>query len=248
MVELGEVAVIVERKPVTTRRKRKADEKARKRTISEAARAEYERLKAIADEAEAEDRAPAAQRTNGVAEPDTRRGGFRRPNPLYAMNRRGKGRTITHDHLKAAQCLRNDYELGILRSSSPKSGLGSDGGGGEAQDEEFVWLAAAERYRNALAAMPMSLRGLVEAIVIVGQSVPWIARAIGQSEETTVGLTVAAMDGLADHFWPERDTRAKEIERALARLQPLGFDFAISAIGEVIPQERIGRGRVSVAA
>ena len=230
-----------------TRRKRKADEKARARKVAEVARAEYDRLKAIADEALAEERAPAAQRMNRHAEPDPKRGGYRRANPLYAMNRRGNGRTVTHDHLKAAERFRNDYETGILRGSSPKSGLGTTVVAGIGQDAEFLWLAAAERYRNAIAAVPRSLRGVVEAITIVGQAVPWIARAITQSEETTVGLVVAGLDSLADHYDPQRVTRARAIEKALAGLKPLGFDFAVSAIGEVIPQERIGRGRVSAS-
>jgi uncharacterized protein DUF6456 len=256
-----------------TRRKRKADEKARARKVAEVARAEYDRLKAIADEALAEEQAPAAQRGLGVtaasrksardagldkpvpvsirdanAEPDPKRGGYRRINPLYAMNRRGNGRTVTHDHLKAAERFRNDYETGILRGSSPKSGLGTTVVAGIGQDVEFLWLAAAERYRNAIAAVPRSLRGVVEAIAIVGQTVPWIARAITQSEETTVGLVVAGLDSLADHYDPQRVTRARAIEKALAGLKPLGFDFAVSAIGEVIPQERIGRGRTSASA
>ena len=228
---------------MSSRRKRKADERARARKASEAAKAEYLRLKAIADEQQAEDEAPAAQRVNGLAEPDMKRGGYRRANPLYAMNRRGKGRTVTHDHLRAAERFRNDYETGILRAASPKSGLGNAGNGGVAQDEEYVWLAAALRYRDAYSAIPASLRAIVEAIVIAGQAVPWIARASAQSEVTTVGLIVAGLDSLADHYWPQRDTRAKAIERALAELKPLGFDFAVSQLGEVIPQDRIGRGR-----
>lgn len=230
-----------DRKP-PTRRRRKLEQRARDRKLADAQRAEYIRLKTIRDEEIAEDQAPAAQRANGHAEPDTKRGGYRRANPLYAMNRRGKGRTVTHDHLKAAERLRTDYETGIMGAASPRSGL-TGGQGGQAGDEEFVWLAAAERYRNAVAAISHSLRGVVEAIVIAGQAVPWIARAIGQSDETAVGLIVAGLDSLADHYWPQRDTRAKLMERALAELKPLGFDFAVSAIGEVIPQERIGRGR-----
>ena len=272
MTTIEEIAVLTKRKPAT-RRQRKAEQRTRNRQAIEAARAEYERLKTIEDERIAEDQAPAAQRATikgrtadsiradraanrepteivirePIAPPDPKRGGYRRANPLFAMNRRGKGRTVTHDHLRGAERLRTDYETGILRAASPRSGL-SGGEGGHAQDEEYVWLAAAERYRCAVAAIPVSLRGMVEAIVLIGQSVPWIARAIGQSEETTVGLIVAALDALADHYWPGRETRAKTIERAIAALQPLGFDFAVSAIGEVIPQDRIGKGRPSVIA
>jgi hypothetical protein len=270
MVELGEIAVVVERKPPSTRRKRKVEQRTRDRKAAEAARAEYERLQVIAREAAAEDQAPKAQRIEVVgftagsiradrlagrvnredqrpiiirepsAPPDPKRGGYRRTDSLAAMNRKSHGRTISHDHLKAKKRLQDDYQMGILGATAPRSGL-SPTEGAIIQAEEFRWLSAAQRYRNAMNSIRPGLRGIVEALAIHEQTVPWVTQALGQAEKTVIGLIVAAFDELADHYWPDRDTRESLIQKALTQIRPYGFDFLVSSIGEIIPQERIGQ-------
>ena len=230
-------------------KKQRAAARKRKQREAQLAR-EREIRKAIELQAEiiAEDQAPAAQRANGSATPHPTTGGYRRTDPLALMCRRSRsgemGRTVTNDHLRAKRRLLDDYQTGILGATRPRSGIGRVDGG-DAQEQEFVWLSAAARYNTAMEAVGPSLAPVVKAMALADWTVSRLAACIGASEVTTTGLIVAAFDRLADHYWPERETRARAVERALGALaKPLGFDFAVGPGGLVIPADRIGIGRV----
>ena len=224
------------------RQQRKRDaERARQAAQREAWQvAENARLEALA-----EDRAPAAQRRGTelrgpLAVPNRQTGGYRADSALARMRRNGRGATVTTDHLKAAERLQRDYETGTLQASPPRAGLVRVDNGTNS-DAEDGWLIAAARFRAAQAALGREVWPIVYALAIDNWGLERLATVIGVTTTVVVGSVIAAFDRLVAHYWPERDTRARLVERELSAAMPLGFDYAVSGIGEVIPADRIGR-------
>ena len=284
-------ALVAAATAIANRKAKKAENKRLEAERRAVVLAEYNRLEGIRLEAEAEERAPAAQRQpvhghtasslraarkaqvariealpagqrlyvptqlpepppielrGPIAVPDPKVGGYRRVDCMLAMFRNGKGRTVTADHLRAKEKFRDDYQLGIARANMPKSGTTRVDGSSD-KEEEFGWLQAAQRYRRAMAAIGPSLQGVVFVMAVGGWDVPQLAQQINMAENVATGLVVAAFDSLADHYWPARESRVVALARAVAATTPLGFDFAVSALGR-LPADRIGFGKKVYAA
>ena len=233
------------KRPAAERKRRQQAKRELQRDRERIARVEYDRLEAIRREDAAEEMAPKAQRqaivtADGVvlrpplAVPDTENGRFRRGNPLIAMYANGHGRTVTRAHLKAATKLKNDYDTGIEGARSPRAAIVRVDSGG-ASEAEYPWLDAITNYNAALAAVGPMLRGIVHAIACDWVRVGEIAKDNGTAESVTVGLIVAGLDRLAEHYEPGV-TAPKLVAPPLAG--PGAFDFAISAIGEAMTPER----------
>jgi Domain of unknown function (DUF6456) len=253
------------KRPAVERRKKQQAKREDIRQRQAIARQAWQTAEDIRLERIAEDQAPAIQRhaitglRAGLTEPIVLRqplavrnyqtGGYRADSALARMRRNGHGRTITTHHLQAVERLQRDYQLGIVQASSPKAGT-ERVDGAQHTEREYGWLIAATRYRAAQTALGRPFWPMVYAVAIDGWDLDRLAGVIGVTAKAVVGAVITALDQLVTHYWPERDTRARLVERALAAATPFGFDFAVSAIGEAIPAERIGKSatRVAIAA
>jgi hypothetical protein len=163
------------------------------------------------------------------AEPDVKRGGYRRANPLVRMHR-ADPKMVTRTHLAAARKFSEDYEKGEL-GASMAGGMSTHLDGGDAPGPLDHQFAAMKRYREACDAMGPTLRSAVQLAVLHKWPVSRIAPAMGMSDERASGWLLGGLDRLADHYWPNRATRADMVERALL------VDAAITDV----PQDRLGR-------
>lgn len=120
--------------------------------------------------------------------------GFRRADPLITLHKRDP-KEITEQHLRAAERLRDDWEMGqgVMRRSGAGNG---DVGIITAQ------MAAAQRYRSAVKAVGPRLFSVLELIVLHGWTVAQWAEKFGLSEHKSKGYLIAAMDCLHDHYNP----------------------------------------------
>jgi hypothetical protein len=212
-------------------------------------RAEIAAISAIRAEADAEEQAPRQQRIGAsyplwnratkvwdqvvippLAEHDTKRGGFRRPDSLMRLALSKSG-LINGWHLRAGTRFREDYEIGIEGISlSPGIPERVDGSStGAASDSR---LDAISRYRAACDAMGPSLRSAVQLLVIWNRPVSAIAKICGLSQDRTSGYLAAGLDRLADHYFPDQTKR-------LLSDQELVVDPEVTDL----PQERLGRFR-----
>jgi hypothetical protein len=202
-------------------RKRAAADAKRERAAI--AKAEFERLAAIRAEQIAEEQAPQAQRLaivtqDGVtvrpplAEPDVKRGGYRRADPLHRMHVHSP-QMVTRAHLAAAKRFSTDYEIahGALCGGHREA---VDGGG--SCGEEDIQFAAMERYRGACEALGASLRSVVELSVLHKRPLAHLMLQFGMSQERAAGWLIGGLDRLADHYWPEQPAREPRVidERA----------------------------------
>ncbi len=180
-------------------------------------------------EAHAEEQAPLAQRQNGTAIPDLRRGGYRRADPLQAMRSHG---VVSATHLRAADRFSADYEVGILGASPVQlTTEWVDGGGGQGLTDRQ--LAAADSYRAACDALGASLRTVVQWVALHRWTIKSVATALRVPEQRASGYLVAGLDRLADHYQPRRSLRLDAVPAAL----PVVADPEVTDI----PPERLGR-------
>lgn len=121
--------------------------------------------------------------------------GFRRADPLITLHKRDP-KEITEHHLRAAERLRDDWEMGqgVMRRSGAGNG---DVGIITAQ------MAAAQRYRSAVKAVGPRLFSVLELIVLHGWTVAQWAEKFGLSEHKAKGYLIAALDCLHDHYNPK---------------------------------------------
>lgn len=120
--------------------------------------------------------------------------GFRRADPLVSLHKRSP-RDVTEQHLRAAERLRDDWEMS--QGARRKSGTGNgDVGIITAQ------MMAATRYRAAVAAMGASLWSILRLIVLDGWTVRAWALKFGWKEHRAAGYLIAALDALHDHYNP----------------------------------------------
>lgn len=121
--------------------------------------------------------------------------GFRRADPLITLHRRDP-REITVQHLRAAERLRDDWEMGqgVMRRAG--SGNGEVG-------IITAQMAAAQRYRAAVKAVGPRLFSVLELIVLHGWTVAQWANKFVLSEHKSKGYLVAALDCLHDHYNPK---------------------------------------------
>ena len=151
---------------------------------------------------------PAVQFTNGSAvraewdDPnDTgRRGtytrmvhGYRRSDPLITLHRRSP-REFTDQHLRAAERLRDDYE--ISEGVSLEKGQGGEAGPLDVQ------LDARARYRGAVQAVGPRLCTILLPVVLSSWTVKRWAEERDMSETKAAGYLIASLDRLQDHYNP----------------------------------------------
>jgi hypothetical protein len=239
---------------------RRSEKETQERTTAAGIRFDNDFILAGMEEAAREEQAPAAQRVAIVGltadiirrtprgqEPITQQlrpplvipdqRGLSRINPLAAMLANGQGQTVTREHLRAATRLKNDYDTGVEGARSPKPATTRVDGA--ARDEaEYPWLDAITRYNAALDAVGCGLRGVVHAIGVDWRRAGDIATDIGMSEKVTVGLIVAGLDRLADHYNPGAT-------QPRLTAPPLTTAVIVDASILDIPQERLGRGRIA---
>ena len=119
--------------------------------------------------------------------------GYRRSDPLITLHRRSP-REITVQHLRAAERLRDDHELG----EGVNLGVGA---GGEAGPLD-VQLSARSRYRAAVAAVGPSLCAILLPVVLSAWTVKQWSEERGMSETKAAGYLIAALDRLRDYYEP----------------------------------------------
>lgn len=212
-------------------RERQAQRRAAERARIKARQAAIEREAAERAEQIAEDQAPLAQRINGTAAPDAKRGGYRRASLLGTMAAHG---VVTGAHLRAAARFSTAYEVGIIGASPVQMAVEwVDGASGDGITDRQ--LAEAAVYVAACDALGASLRSPVQWAALHRWSLAEIAYGLGVSEARASGYLVAGLDRLADHFWPGRPPRE-------TRPQPVQVDPAVVDVA----QNRLGRWRASV--
>lgn len=119
--------------------------------------------------------------------------GYRRSDPLITLHRRSP-REVTDQHLRAAERLRDDYEI----SEGVNLGKGSGGESGPLD----VQLDARARYRAAVQAVGPRLSTVLLPVVLSSWTVKQWAEDRGMSETKAAGYLIAALDRLQDHFNP----------------------------------------------
>jgi hypothetical protein len=144
------------------KRAKKAERAAAARAQETARLAEFKRQAAIRQEEIDEEHAPASQRRavisldgevirDALVDPDLKRGGYRRADPLRRMHNKNPGQ-VTLRHLAAVFKLSSDYEKGVLGGSGGGS-AGERISGGTKTEPSDTQLKCAKRYREACEAM-----------------------------------------------------------------------------------------------
>lgn len=146
--------------------------------------------------------------------------GFRRADPLITLHRRSP-HEVTERHLRAAERLRDDHEIG-----EGVRGVGRGAGGGVGPTD--AQLDGLTRYREAVAAVGQSQCAILLPVVLAGWTVKrWVeskgpatdsnSRVLydrrGQplpamTEQKAAGYLIAALDRLHEHYNPPVANRA----------------------------------------
>lgn len=164
------------------------------------------------------------------AEPDVKRGGYRRADPLVRMHAKAPS-MVTRAHIAAARKFSEDYEIGDLGASLGGGSMEYVDGGGATGDVSEQRLDAMARYRDACDAVGPSMRTALQLLILHRRPLVDIAELLGMGEQRASGWVCAGLDRLADFYFPDRATRLMEVERTLV------VDPAITDL----PQDRLGR-------
>ena len=164
------------------------------------------------------------------AEPDAKRGGYRRADPIARMHAKAPS-MVTRAHIAAARKFSEDYEIGDLGASLGGGSMEYVDGGGATGDVSEQRLDAMARYRDACDAVGPSMRTALQLLILHRWSLVDIAELLGMGEQRASGWVCAGLDRLADFYFPDRSTRLMEVERTLV------VDPAITDL----PQDRLGR-------
>ena len=119
--------------------------------------------------------------------------GYRRSDPLITLHRRSP-REYTDQHLRAAERLRDDYE--ISEGVSLEKGQGGEAGPLDVQ------LDARARYRAAVQAVGPRLCTILLPVVLSSWTMKRWAEERDMSETKAAGYLIAALDRLHDFFNP----------------------------------------------
>lgn len=165
-----------------------------------------------------------------LVDADTRRGGYRRADPLTRMHGKAPG-MVTRVHLAAARKFSEDYEVGDLGASMSGGVTEHVDGGGSTPEVSERRLDAIARYRAACDAIGPSMRTAVQLVVLHRRSMADIASLLAMPETRASGWLLAGLDRLADFYFPDRATRIASVDRVLM------VDEAVTDV----PQERLGR-------
>jgi hypothetical protein len=221
--------------PKTLSRKQRQTVKTRQRAAQKRARqAEIDRITDTKAEALAEDQAPAAQRTNGNAVLDLKRGGYRRADPLMALR---QGRKLTRVHISAARRFSEDFEVGVLGACCHEGSMevvDGGGGGSEASDSR---LDAIARYRAACDDLGPQLRSVVQWVALHRWPVSRVALFFGVDDDDATVMVVAGLNRLVLHYHPEGAALAEVIERLIVDSSVI--DISQDRLGRVVRAMRI---------
>jgi len=159
--------------------------------------------------------------------------GYRTVDPIEHLHRRN-AEEVTLRHVRAARRLRDIYEAahGAHGGRDPRRTASTP-----TQLPVEIQMAAIAQLRSAFQAVGPSLWGALMPVVIHGWTVGKLAEARAVSAHRVAGYLVAALDRLADHFWPEREVATI----APHRQPPDSIDVPD------LPPERIGRWRTSAS-
>lgn len=235
-------------------RTKRREDAVRRRERAKAATAEFERLAKIRAEEIAEDQAPSIQRVavvgftaemlhaaktstpplcgpvapivlrEPVAEPDPKRGGFRRVYPLVRVH------GVTVRHLAAVTRLSQDYEIGVCgATSSGDVGVFVSGNAGVGPSDRQ--LVSAKRYREACDAMGAH-RSYVQWMGLHRWSLTQCMKVAGVGHARALERLLGGLEAL-EAFYLGRHT-----EPSTCAAEPIP-DADITDI----PQDQIGRVR-----
>ncbi len=128
----------------------------------------------------------------------------------------GSPREITSAHVRAAERLLGDYELGV--DGATQGGMANDkvdgGGGGGISGAR---LDALRRYREAMGALGSQGALIVTLVVVDNWNVSRLAGALGIGRDRAFGRLQAGLERLREHYWPPRENAAVQVsEDALA--------------------------------
>ena len=157
--------------------------------------------------------------------------GWRRVWTIAALHRSAP-REITAAHVKAAERLLGDYELGVEMVSGGKGYDRVDCvGPGSISDDRIDALA---RYQSALAAVGNSGASVLRWVVIDNRTVSWLGDKLGIHRHRAHGRLYAAIERLREHYWPPRRDAAPQ-----PVYEPVLADAGLMA------EDREGRWRVA---
>lgn len=166
--------------------------------------------------------------------------GWRRVWVIQALHT-GSPREITPAHVKAAERLLGDYEIGIEGAS--QGGAKIDRVDGTNNDGLNPWsgrLKAAKNYREAMEALGSAAALIVSCVVIDNWTIVRLAASIGVDRNRAFGRLAAGLERLREHYAPPRQNAAT---RAISEAPEPPIDAAVVDV----PQERLGRWRARKA-
>lgn len=151
--------------------------------------------------------------------------GFRVADPILHLHRRSPGE-VTERHWMSSCKLRDDYEahLGASGGRDPGRIIGEP-----SYEPATFQIDAIGRVRDAFLAVGPTLWGVLLPVVIHGYTVARLAEARGTSAHRMQGYLVAALDRLADHYYPPKER---------ATIVPQRVD---DGMVDGLPAERVGR-------
>ena len=156
--------------------------------------------------------------------------GYRVVDPIEHL--RARSSDVTDQHVRAANRLRDDFDLSEGGSGGRLPGTIS---GPSSNCPNDTQLDALKRYREAVQALGTRQCAVLLPVVLSGWSVAQVAKSIGGNASRVQGYLMAGLDRLCDHYWPEKDPATIRPPHAVV------YDAGV----EDVPQERLGRWRVS---
>lgn len=151
--------------------------------------------------------------------------GFRVSDPILHLHRRAPSE-VTEEHVRASTRLRDDFEIGMgVRNGRVPGDVAGGGGVGPTTAQ----LDALGRWRAATRAVGDRLCDVLLPVVLEGRTVAALAERRAVSAHRMQGYLVAALDRLAEHYWPPKER---------ATIVPQRVD---DGLVDGLPAERVGR-------
>jgi hypothetical protein len=136
-------------------------------------------------------------------------------------------REFTAAHLRAANKLLTDYEIGIEGASNGRNYDRVDGA--VPGDISAIRLDALRRYREAMEACGVQSARVLGLAIISNLSIVKLAGTLGINKEQAHGRLYGAVERLREHYWPPRGNQTDTDYAALEKIADV--------------DERIGRWR-----
>ncbi len=113
---------------------------------------------------------------------------------------------ITEQFVKAAERLLADYEFGVEGASNGRTYDRIDGASSGGMNE--AQLDAVRRFREALASLREGEAEVAVLVIVENWSVSQLAERLHLHRDRAHGRLYGALNGLKEHYWPHRATRA----------------------------------------